>query len=152
MKGAKPAHRITSYDSKPQEPVKEMVVEGRVRVEPMEVMEERVCMWSKYWCPQRAAVCPRDKWVFMLKRVSELRCSEVAGAIRRAPGQAGVGADGGRAASLHSLQVEGKAALTQLFVDMEVLLAVLVQMLCKLVGMLGKPSGGERPITFTTAL
>ena len=41
MKGARAAHRITTYDTKPQEPVKEMVVEGRVRVEPMEVMEER---------------------------------------------------------------------------------------------------------------
>ena len=109
-----------------------MVVEGRVLVEPMEVMEERVCMWSKYWCPQRAAVCPRDRWLPMLKRaaseakseISELRCSSAAGAIRRAPGQAGVGKDGGRAASLHSLPVEGKAALTQLFVDIEVLLSV----------------------------
>ena len=70
MKGAQPAHRITSYDSKPQEPVKEMVVQGRVLVEPMDVMEEMVSMWSKYWCPQRAAVCPRDTWLPMLKRAA----------------------------------------------------------------------------------
>ena len=43
-------------------------------------------------------------------------------------------------------------ALTQLLNDMEALLAVPVQTLCNLIGMLGKPSGAERPITLTTAL
>ena len=42
--------------------------------------------------------------------------------------------------------------MTQVLYDMEALLAVPVQMLCNLVGMLGKPTGGERPITLTTAL
>ena len=35
----KAAHSITSYDTEPQESVQEMVVNGRVLVESMEVME-----------------------------------------------------------------------------------------------------------------
>ena len=60
MKGTRAAHCITAYDSKPQEPVKEMVVEGRILVEPMEVMEKRVSTWSKYWYPLRAPLCTRE--------------------------------------------------------------------------------------------
>ena len=85
-------------------------------------------------------MCPRERWLPILRRAAfeakqelcELRCSSVTGAIRRAPSQAGVGADGGRVASLHAMPLEGKIAFTQLFGDMEALLAVPMQMLCNL--------------------
>ena len=50
------------------------------------------------------------------------------------------------------MPTEGKEALTQLLTDMEEMLGVPAQMLCNRIGMLRKPSGGERPITLTVAL
>ena len=100
-KGARAERRITAFDTNAQEPVQEILVDGRVLVEPMEVMKERATMWFKYWCPCRAPVHPREEWLPMVKRAAVdakeetggLRCSSAAAAIRRAPAQVGVGAN-----------------------------------------------------------
>ena len=68
MKNARAAHRITAFDTKPLEPVQEIVVESRILIEPTEVMEERANSWSKYWCPGGAPVHAREVWLHRVKR------------------------------------------------------------------------------------
>ena len=156
--GARAAHLMTTANSRVQEPPDVVIADGRVISEPVRVLESRVRFWSGFWGSRE--VNKDENWLREVKTAAErqlpdrdpIEYHQVEYAIAHSPVRTGVGSDLWGARQWHFLPHEGKQMLTNILNDIESTLTFPAQVLLTVIALLGKLTGGERPITLTTGL
>ena len=118
-----------------------------------EIMQLREGEWKQRW--QRDEYCTPHFIASMVELRREatlteyepLTFEEVEASIRAVKPNARLGADGWAPRELQTLPLEGRKQLNRLFMNVEESLAWPWHLLTGIVRMVGKGSGGERPIT-----
>ena len=153
-------HRFTTADQRVDDPPDVVVEEGGPVFEPIKVLDSRAKFWSGFWGTRDVNTNPDWLKVVRLAAQSQhrdcpldpIQLHEVQQAIAQSPPRTGVGADLWRVREWHVLPEEAKGMLTEILNQMEQSLIFPVQALLNVIAMMGKPSGGERPICLTTAI
>ena len=155
--GARVAHAMSTADSRVQEPPDVVIANGRVLAEPIQVLESRVQFWSGFWGSREPNKNEdwlgevKDAALKQLPEIQPIEYHQVEHAIAHSPVRTGVGSDVWSVRQWHSAPHEGKQMLTDILNDVERTLTFPAQVLLNVIALLGKPQGGERPITLTTA-
>ena len=138
-----------------------MVVEnGQPVFEPLKVLEARALSWKQYWgsrVPDEQTDWIQEVRTVALQQqrdmpVEPIELCQVQEAIAGSPAKTGVGSDLWRVKQWHVLPDEAKQMLADIMNGMEDSLSFPVQALLNVIAMLGKSTGGERPICLTTSI
>jgi hypothetical protein len=161
--GGKQAHALTKAPDLPPGPPEELVHPdtGEIVFQPMEVAQLKAEGWMKYWNrPLMPHERPQAEWLNDLKKEAQkelteqddITVQEVQAALARGPSITATGCDNWNPKDWARLPVEAHVELTNMLNDIEKRLQWPAQVLAILVALLGKPTGGDRPISLTAGL
>ena len=158
--GAGLVHKLATAGQRVDDPPDVVVENGQPVFEPLKVLEARASFWKQYWGSRMPD--EQTDWIQEVRTVAlqqqrdmpvePIELCQVQEAIAGSPAKTGVGSDLWRVKQWHVLPDEAKQMLADIMNGVEDSLSFPVQALLNVIAMLGKSTGGERPICLTTSI